>query len=582
MITIKNNDTVASFTPGLIKQNKGTLALFVVAAAVAALFTMATALSVTDFLQLIFPTENGVTSFVAPNANPVLRLLQRLYVLLAAQGPQRALVLYALLLLLIYGMKNLFSYTAVVTFAKFKISIMASLRNLVHRSVLRQDFAGWSAQQQGQWLAVMSSDMAEYETNVLDALSLLLQALLTMVIYLLMLLYLDWKLTLVVVIVMAVGTFLLSASRRLKRQSRNLQDLNGHLISTIQETLDSLKEIKAATAIEFVNRRQREQNAVFSRRRVAVYRLIDAASPLSDFLGNTIVVAILIIGAFRVLGDAASMSPSMFISYVMIYVLLLTPIKDFSNAIAQFKKGRGVEERISERLVSSDEPQHVESPAPGTIESIALSDVTFAYGSQEVLAHFSHRLTMHRHTAVVGPSGSGKTTFGRIVVGLLQPQKGQVLINGAPTTAVQRRGRIAYIPQDPMLFNDTVEGNIRFGRPWVSDEQIEAAIRMAQVQPIVDNLPQGLQTPIGDGGSRLSGGERQRVSIARALVGNPDIVVMDEATAALDAETEQHFIQSLQEAMESRTLIVIAHRASTIARCHTRLAINAPKATNNI
>lgn len=555
----------------------GVLTLFFFCAAIAALLTMTTALSVTDFLQLIFPSEQGMTTISHNEANPVLKLLQQVYLILAAQGTQRALMLYAVLLLVIYGLKNIFSYSAVVTFARFKISVMRELRNLLHRSAMRQDFAGWSAQQQGQWLSVMSSDMTEYETNVLDSLSMLLQSLITMAIYVVMLFYLDWRLTLLVIAVMAVGTLLLSASRQLKRQSRHLQDLNGQLMSTIQETLDSLKEIKAATAIDFVNQRQRQQNAIFSRRRVSIYRRINAASPLSDFLGNTIVVVILIIGAHRVLGGSASLTPAMFISYIMIYVLLLTPIKEFSNAIAQLKKGRGVDERIAERLVSDGEDfeENKVSLPHAPISSLQLQDVCFGYGKDMVLNHFNFQLAMHRHTAVIGESGSGKTTLGRIIVGLLEVNSGQVLVNGKACNAADRRGRIAYIPQESMLFNDSVEENIRFGREWVTDQQIREAVQMAQVGPIVDALPEGLQTVIGDGGGRLSGGERQRVSIARALVGNPDVIVMDEATAALDAETEQRFIDSLQATMNDRTLIVIAHRASTIARCDVKMRVNA-------
>jgi ABC-type multidrug transport system fused ATPase/permease subunit len=414
----------------------------------------------------------------------------------------------------------------------------------------------------------MSNDMAEYEANVLDSIQLLVQALLTMVIYVFMLFYLDWRMTLLVVAVMGVGTALLSVSRRLKRQSKQLQALNGELMTTTQETMDSLKEIKAATAIDYVNERQREQNRIFTRRRIALYRRINAASPISDFVGNTIVVVILILGAYRVLGDSATLTPALFVSYIMIYVLLLTPIKDFSNAIAQLKKGRGVEERLNEALFTDVVASHDEDHTDQTpVESLTLRDVSFSYGDTPVISHLSVDIPIHRHTAVIGESGSGKTTLGRLLVGLMEPQEGQILINGHPTVAAERLCRVAYIPQDPMLFNDTIEANIRFGRKDVTDEQIADAVRIAQVEPILKNLPEGLQTPIGDGGSRLSGGERQRINIARALVGNPSVIVMDEATAALDAATEQHFSDSLSQSMRDRTLIVIAHRASTIARC---------------
>ena len=548
-----------------------TMAAFVITAAMAALFTMATALSVTDFLQLIFPSGGDTPALSTAGANPIESLLSGVYRWLVAQGPMRALALYAVLLFVLYGMKNVCSYLAAVSFAATKTSLLCDVRNQLHGAVLRQPFAGWSQQQQGQWLSRMSNDMAEYEANVLDSIQLLVQAVLTLVIYIFMLFYLDWRMTLLVVAVMAVGTALLSVSRRLKRQSKQLQALNGELMTTTQETMDSLKEIKAATAIDYVNERQQEQNRIFTRRRIALYRRINAASPISDFVGNTIVVVILILGAYRVLGDSASLTPALFVSYIMIYVLLLTPIKDFSNAIAQLKKGRGVEERLAESLevldgVPSNQDSY-DAPSAQAIQSLQLHDVSFSYGSEPVFSHLSLDIPIHRHTAIIGESGSGKTTLGRLLVGLLDADSGEVLVNGTPCSGAQRAGSIAYIPQEPMLFNDTIAENIRFGRRHVTDEQIAEAVRIAQVESILSQLPDGLQTVIGDGGSRLSGGERQRINIARALVGNPSVIVMDEATAALDAATEQHFSDSLRETMGDRTLVVIAHRASTIARC---------------
>jgi len=532
----------------------------------AALMTMASALSVTDFLQLIFPSESVGPSMA--EANPVMRLVGQVYQLLIAQGASRALLLYALLLFVLYAFKNVFSYLSSVLFARIKVGILRDVRNSLHRSVLNQDFSRWSSQAQGQWLSRMGNDVTEYEANMLDSIQMIISAVLTMLIYIAMLVYLNWRLTLVVVVVMGVGTLLLSASRRLKRESRNLQALNGELMTTTQETLDSLKEIKAATAIDYVNDRQQRQNKRFTQRRIRIYRRIYAASPLSDFVGNVIVVAILIVGAAHtVAGNGATMPPSLFVSYIMIYVLLLTPIKDFSNAIAQLKKGRGVEERIAEACNTHAAPATGTDGTYAPIDSVELNNVSFSYGDNRVFDHLSLSLPVHCHTAIVGASGSGKTTLGRLLVGLLSPQQGQILLNGQPDSALQRSARIAYIPQQPMLFNDTIEANIRFGRPWITDDALQQAAHLAQLDTLLTTHQNGLQTNVGDGGSLLSGGEQQRVNIARALAGNPSAIVMDEATAALDAETEQRLTSSLRTTMEGRTLFVIAHRASTIAAC---------------
>ena len=553
-----------------MQRYKVLLLAFVLTAASAALLTMATALSVTDFLQLIFPIGSTPTASSSV-ANPVMRLVDGVYDILIAQGAARALLLYALLLFVLYGLKNIFSYLSAVLFARVKVGVLRDIRNSLHRAVLNQDFSRWSSQAQGQWLSRMSNDTAEYETNLLDSIQMIVTASLTMLIYIAMLLYLNWQMTLIVVGVMLLGTLLLSASRRLKRESRKLQSLNGELMSTTQETLDSLKEIKAATAIDYVNERQQQQNAVFTQRRIAIYRRIYAASPLSDLVGNIIVVGILLIGAAHtVAASSAAMPPALFVSYIMIYVLLLTPIKDFSNASAQLKKGRGVEERIAEAcltaVVAADEEKTSQTEP---ISSIELKNVSFAYDDNEVFDRLSLELPMHCHTAITGESGSGKTTLGRMLLGLLTPQQGEILINGSTASG---RGRIAYIPQEPMLFNGTIEDNIRFGRQWITEDNLRNAVKIAQVEPIIRSHPEGLQTNIGDGGSLLSGGERQRVSIARALAANPDVIVMDEATAALDAATEQNLTSSLRQ-LPDRTVFVIAHRASTIAACDKQINI---------
>lgn len=558
---------VRRFTYNLIKKRKLLFVLFVLVSALSAVLVTFSALSVTDFLQLIFPTE-GASSLKVTEGNPVMNIVAGVYLFLAEMEPLKALSLYALLLFLLYGLKNLFSYLSLIIFSKIRISIVGEIRNHLHKVVTGQSLSQWSSQQQGQWLSRLSNDVAEYEDNVLDGIRMLVAAVLSMLVYVAMLLYIDWSLTLMVVGVMAIGTLLLSASRKLKRQSRHLQEIGGELITTTQETLDSLKEIKAATAIEYVNARQREQNGHFTHKRTTLYRYIFAASPLSDFLGNMIVVAILIIGAQRVMGESMSMSAAMFISYIIIYVLMLAPIKDFSNAIAQLKKGRGVEERLS--VENGDAHGDVDGPARtenGEVGSMELRDVCFSYGEFAVIEHLTMSVPIRRHTAIIGESGSGKTTFGRLVTGLVAQQRGEIMIDGKPCSADERRGRIAYIPQEAMLFNDTVKENIRFGREWITDGDIRRAVDIARVEPILDSLPMGLNTVIGDGGGRLSGGERQRISIARAMAGNPDIIVMDEATSALDAATEKYITGQMRELFADRTVVVIAHRASTIAGC---------------
>lgn len=563
---------MSSFTLRRMKPYSARCVLYVALVALSVVFTMATALSVADFLKILFDTGGENT---LPTMNLVAQWLNGLYGWLISFGRRNALLLFSGLLFLLYSLKNIFGYMAAVEIAIIRTRVVRNLRNDMFHKALRLPMAYYSNTRKGDVLARFSSDMTEYEVNVLESIQLLLTAVISMTLYLAMLFYLNLKLTLFVLCMLPLVAFVISGlSHKLKRRSKVVQEMNSRLISITDETIGGLKVIKAYTAIEFSNRRFRHYNREYTRRRVHMNQRISAASPVSDFLGNLIVVGILLFGSWLIMNGDHGLTADLFISYVMLFVLMIPPAKDLSTALSQMKKGRACADRIEAFLEEEEEDYQMGQPrlasqTDSASPAVELRHVSFSYvDGVPVLKDVSFAVPRGTTVALVGASGSGKSTIADLLCRFYDVAEGEILLDGVPVKSMalaDLRSRIAVVAQDTLLFNDTVSANIAFGanRP-VSDSEIEQAARDAQAHGFIADLPQGYHTNLGEGGGLLSGGQRQRISIARALLREPELLILDEATSALDTESERMLQKTLDSVLEGRTAIVIAHRLSTV------------------
>lgn len=546
---------------------RGVLYLLLVVLSV--VFTMATALSVADFLKILFGEE---TATAATTGNLVAQWLEGLYRWLIGFGRLNALLLFSGIIFVLYTLKNIFGYLAAATIGTLRVLIVRDIRNDLFHKAMRLPVAYYDRHRKGDVLARFGSDMVEYDDNILGSIQMLLTAVVGMVLYLAMLFYLNVKLTLFVLCMLPLVAFVISSlSRRLKRSSKAVQEMNSRLISLTDETIGGLKVIKAYTAIDFSNSRFRSYNRDYARRRTAMYRRIYAASPVSDFLGNVIVVGILLFGSLLIMRGDHGLTADLFISYVMMFVLMIPPAKDLSTAVSQIKKGRACEERVAAFLSEEEEPSMPARPAAASRTDtplVELRHVTFGYSPDTPVLHeVSLRVARGRTVALVGASGSGKSTIADLIGRYYDIQGGSLLFDGVPVNEwplADLRRRIGVVAQDTLLFNDSVAANIAFGRPDATPADIEAAARAAQAHDFISALPQGYDTNLGEGGSLLSGGQRQRISIARALLRNPELLILDEATSALDTENERQLQQTLDTVLHDRTALVIAHRLSTV------------------
>ena len=531
-------------------------------------FTMATALSVADFLKILFGTD---TMPSVSSGNLISQWLEGLYGWLMEFGQQRALVLFSLLLFVVYGLKNVFGYLSMVQIAVIRTKVVRDIRNSVFAKAMRLPMAYFTSHRKGDVLSRMSGDMSEYEENILNSIQILLSSIISMVLYIAMLMYINVKLTLFVLCMLPlVAVVVAGLSHRLKRRSKSVQEQNAYLISLNEETLTGLKEIKGYTAIEFCNQRFADFNRNYTKQRIWMYRRIGAASPVSDFLGNAIVIGILLFGSMLVLRGDNGLSAELFISYIMMFVLMIPPSKELSTAISQIKKGQACADRLEAFLEIEDT---VKTPAKpkvwnGLQKSIELKNVCFGYKEGvEVLHDINLTIEKGKTIALVGSSGSGKSTLADLLLRFYDCNSGSVMIDGIDVRDIdinELRNHIGVVAQDTLLFNDSVRNNIAFSMPKASMEQIEKAAHIASAHEFIMTMSEGYDTNIGDGGSNLSGGQRQRISIARAVLRNPDILILDEATSALDSESEHQVQAALDNVMSNRTAIVIAHRLSTI------------------
>ena len=559
-----------NFTLHQLKPYSGQSALYGLFVVLSVLFTMATALSVADFLKILFGTGEDIPT---ASGNLVAMALDRLYAWLISFGQLNALLLFSGIIFVLYSLKNVFSYLSAIEISIIRIGIVRNLRNRMFHKAMRLPMSYYDHHRKGDVMARFTSDMVEYEEGILGSIQMLLTSVISMTLYLFMLFYINVKLTLFVLCMLPLVALVISGiSHRLKRSSKIVQEMNSYLVSLTDETIGGLKVIKSYTAIDFSNRRFRASNREYTRRRTLMLRRIDAASPVSDFLGNTIVIGILLFGAWLVFSGDQGLTSELFISYVMLFVLMIPPAKDFSTGLSQIKKGRACSDRINAFLNEPSEPDVIrkaEDKNPN-LESptVSLRHVSFSYNEGvPVLEDISFDVPCGTTLALVGSSGSGKSTIADLLCRFYPCTQGEILLGGIDINSMSLtalRSRIGVVAQDTLLFNDTVAANIAFGCPGASRHDVEQAARAAQAHDFIAALPKGYDTSLGEGGNLLSGGQRQRISIARALLRNPDLLILDEATSALDTESERLLQATLDEVLRHRSAIVIAHRLSTV------------------
>ncbi len=557
------------FTYLFIKPYIGNLILYFLLVCLATIFSISSILSASNFLQILFQDGLGDSSNNIVNISLLEETLNNIYASIIVYGKKTALLIFGGLIFVIYLFKDIFTYLASYLISSTRNRVVRNIRNSLFDKYQELPFSYFSSHRKGDLISRISNDIIEYDENVLKSIQSLIQGIIIVVLYLLILFYIDYSLTLTVLIMFPIlGGLVSFISRRLKQSSKHLQQKNSNLISIIEETISGLRIIKSHTAIEHVNNKFIQFNNSYTRLRNSIYRKVDLASPFSEFMGNIMIIAILIIGSKNILSSTPSLSPEIFIVYLILFTLIIKPAKDIPTSFFNLKKGRASVERFVEILNVKDEIIEPKERSGFSFEkSILFKDLSFSYvKDEEVLKDINIEFEKGKTTAIVGASGSGKSTIINLIPKFYQPTMGGIYIDGINLKDIHSldiRDNISMVTQDTILFNDTIFNNITFGRDYPYDEVVNAS-KIAFAHEFIEKLPQGYNTMIGDMGQTLSGGQRQRLSIARAVLRNSEILILDEATSALDTQNEKLVQKAISNISKDKTTIIIAHRLSTI------------------
>ena len=453
-----------------------------------------------------------------------------------------------------------------------RTGVLRDIRMQLYNKLLSLNLGFFSQERKGDIIARMSGDVGEVENSIMSVLDMLIKNPILIIIYFAVLLMISWELTLFTIIVVPVLGWIMGViGRQLKKKSLAAQVLWSDTMSQVEETLGGLRVIKAFIAEKTMSDRFAGITDELRAKTARVSTRQALAHPMSEFLGTILIAIVLWFGGTLILGDNAPIDAPTFIFYMVILYSIINPLKDFSKAGYSIPKGMASMERIDRIL---DAPNPIKDPAnplelKNFEQDIVFDHVGFRYedGNREVLQDINLKIAKGRTIAIVGESGAGKSTLVDLIPRFYDVTDGAIRIDGKDIRQVRMhdlRALTGYVNQEPILFNDTIFNNIAFGVEGATMEQVVEAAKIANAHDFIMEKEDGYQTNIGDRGMKLSGGQRQRISIARAILKNPPILILDEATASLDTESERLVQEALDRLMSTRTTIAIAHRLSTI------------------
>ncbi|GAA4933492.1 ABC transporter ATP-binding protein [Algibacter agarivorans] len=494
----------------------------------------------------------------------------------------KALLFVIGLIIVMFLLKNIAGYLANYFLVFLRNGVIRDLRNKVYKKTIELPLSYLSEQKKGDILSRVTADVFDLQYSFLSVLELIIREPLTIIFTIIAMLIISPQLTLFVFIFIPImGIIISRIGKSLKRKSDRVQKEQGVFLSTLEETLTGLRIIKGFSAENKFNEKFQESTTRFYHFSNKLLNRQNLASPTSEFLGILMIAVILWYGGNLVLGGDTNslLNGSTFLVYMGLSYNILTPAKAISRGLYNIKKGGAAAERIQEIIDApnplKDKPNAIE--IDGFNNQIEFKNIFFKYQDEYVLKDFSLTIPKGKTVALVGQSGSGKSTIANLITRFYDVNEGEILIDGTNIrnlTTSSLRSQLGIVTQDAILFNDSIKNNLKLGKDDATDEAIIEALKVANAWEFVKDLPEGIETNIGDAGNKLSGGQKQRLSIARAVVKSPPIMVLDEATSALDTESERLVQVALENMMKNRTSIVIAHRLSTIQSADEIIVLN--------
>jgi subfamily B ATP-binding cassette protein MsbA len=457
--------------------------------------------------------------------------------------------------------------------------VIENVRSAFFEKVTSLHLGYFSDQKRGDLISRITSDSNSLEWAVIHSMELLFKHPIQLIGFFIALFYISVPLTLFTLVFLPVSaTIIAFINNKLKKQSFSLQESQAEITSILDETLGGMRVIKGFDAIGYIRNKFSKENEYYGGVVRAMARTREMASPISETTGAMVVVGILLYGGSLILRPQPLLESTEFITYIILFSQVMRPAKGLTVASSGIQMGLAAGERIFKVL---DEPTEITDKENALElkefkEKIEFKDVHFRYEEDWVLKGISFTIEKGKTVALVGKTGSGKSTIADLIPRFYDIQKGSLSIDGHNLKDYRLGSvlqHVGIVTQHPILFNDTIYNNIAFSVEDATQEQVERAAKIANAHEFIMEKPEGYDTVIGDRGDKLSGGQQQRITIARAILKNPSILVLDEATSAMDTKTEKLVQEALNNLMQNRTSLVIAHRLSTIQNADEILVV---------
>lgn len=534
-------------------------------------------------LHILFRMDTAVYSFIAWDTQGISitdKIVNNAYwfigTLMESRGATWTLLMMCLLMTVLTAMKTACYFGSSAVMIPIRTGIVKDIRLKIYDKILSLPLGFFSEERKGDIIARISGDVQEVETSITASIDFLLKDPILIILYFTSLVILSPELTLFTIVFVPGFVWVMGLiAKQLKRKSKEAQALWSDTMSQVEETLGGLRVIKAFNAEKRMSARFDKVTDSMRKKnnRVAVRQAL--AHPVSEFLGTVMILIVLSFGGSLIirgkgLFGGSFMDAPTFIYFMVILYSIIAPIKELSKATYGIPKGLASIDRINTILDAATTVPEPENPVllTGFNDCISLKHVDFAYeDGRQVLHDINLDIRKGRTIAIVGESGSGKSTLVDLISRFYDVTSGSITIDGHDIRDVSTkslRALMGNVNQEPILFNDTIFNNISFGAGDMGMDEVTEAARTANAHEFIMEKEEGYDSGAGDRGCKLSGGQRQRISIARAILRNPPILILDEATAALDTESERAVQEALDKLMSTRTTIAIAHRLSTV------------------
>ena len=494
-------------------------------------------------------------------------------------GNEDVLIFMVGIIVVTFLLKNLFNYLSMFFITYLRNGVVRNIRDDIFKVLVKLSLSFYSKKKKGDMVARISSDVQELDHSFLSIFELIVKDPVMVLFTIISMFIISPKLSVFVILFIPICGYVISVvGKSLRRKSLKVQKEQGHIISLVDETLSGFKILKIFNSENIFLNKFKHSTKRFYDFANSVNHRKNLASPLSEFLGITAISAVLWFGGQMVLNQN-SLDASAFIVYLGLAYNVLTPAKSLSRATYKVKKAIASAERIFNIIDSEEKIKEKIDPTIITDfkNQIEINNISFSYLDDVVINKLNLKIKKGKKIALVGQSGSGKSTIANLICRFYDVDKGNILIDNYDIKELSKkslRGLIGLVSQDSILFNDSIKNNLLIGKPEATDSEIIESLKVANAWGFVEKLPKKIYSNIGDSGNKLSGGQKQRLGIARAILKNPPILILDEATSSLDSKSEKYVQAALENVMKNKTSIIIAHRLSTIKKVDEIIVLN--------